>query len=149
MGGMLSDSSLKVGLAGGLLVPRAPLTACLGQRGPWSWFSRWLATPPGRSFPMAHSCCTLPSVSTRRCHLLPWGLLKYAGTAYITCAFPRDLCILINTVLTSVVLKIGTVQDLVVWWLRIHLATQGIWVGSFVQEDPVCRGATKPMSPSY
>ena len=30
-------------------------------------------------------------------------------------------------------------------WLRIHLPLQGTWVQALVQEDPTCRGATKPM----
>ena len=33
---------------------------------------------------------------------------------------------------------------LVVQWLRIHLAMQGILVPFLVQEDPTCRGATEP-----
>ena len=38
---------------------------------------------------------------------------------------------------------------LVVQWLRIHLPTQGTWVGSLVRKDFTCRGATKPMSPQW
>ena len=34
-------------------------------------------------------------------------------------------------------------------WLRIHLPMQGTWVQALVQEDPTCRGATKPMSHNY
>ena len=34
-----------------------------------------------------------------------------------------------------------------VQWLRIHLAMQGTLVQSVVQEDPTCRGATKPPGP--
>ena len=34
---------------------------------------------------------------------------------------------------------------LVVYWIRVHLPMQGTWVQSLVQEDPTCRGATKPM----
>ena len=30
-------------------------------------------------------------------------------------------------------------------WLRIHLPMQGTWVRALVQEDPTCRGATKPV----
>ena len=39
--------------------------------------------------------------------------------------------------------------SLVVQWLRIHLPVQGTWVRSLVQEDPTCRGATKPMRHNY
>ena len=30
-------------------------------------------------------------------------------------------------------------------WLRICLPIQGTWVRALVQEDPTCRGATKPV----
>ena len=39
--------------------------------------------------------------------------------------------------------------SLVAQWLRIHLPMQGTRVGSLVQEDPTCRGATKPMHHNY
>ena len=35
--------------------------------------------------------------------------------------------------------------SLVTQWLRIHLPMQGTWVQSLAQEDPTCRGATKPV----
>ena len=35
--------------------------------------------------------------------------------------------------------------SLVVQWLRIHLPVQGTWVRALVWEDPICRGATKPV----
>ena len=34
-------------------------------------------------------------------------------------------------------------------WLRIRLPMQGTWVWSLVQEDPTCRGATKPVHHNY
>ena len=34
-------------------------------------------------------------------------------------------------------------------WLRIHLPMQGTWVRALVREDPICRGATKPMRHNY
>ena len=43
--------------------------------------------------------------------------------------------------------KMGT--SLVVQWLRIHLPMQGTRVRSLIWEDPICRGATKPVSHSY
>ena len=39
--------------------------------------------------------------------------------------------------------------SVVVQWLRIHLPMQGTWVQALVQEDPTCRGATKPMCHNY
>ena len=39
--------------------------------------------------------------------------------------------------------------SLVAQWLRIHLPMQGTWVQALVQEDPTCRGATKPMRHNY
>ena len=39
--------------------------------------------------------------------------------------------------------------SLVVQWIRIRLPVQGIQVQSLVQEDPTCRGATKPMCHNY
>ena len=34
-------------------------------------------------------------------------------------------------------------------WLRIRLPMQETWVRALVQEDPTCRGATKPMCHNY
>ena len=39
--------------------------------------------------------------------------------------------------------------SLVVQWLRIRLPIQGTRVQSLVQEDPTCRGATKPVHHNY
>ena len=39
--------------------------------------------------------------------------------------------------------------SLVVRWLRIRLPMQGTWVQALVQEDPTCRGATKPVRHNY
>ena len=43
--------------------------------------------------------------------------------------------------------KAGT--SLVTQWLRIHLPMQGTQVRALVQEDPTCRGATKPVCHNY
>ena len=43
--------------------------------------------------------------------------------------------------------SIGT--SLVAQWLRIRLPMQWTWVRALVQEDPTCRGATKPVHYSY
>ena len=34
-------------------------------------------------------------------------------------------------------------------WLRIRLPMQGTWVRALVQEDPTCRGASKPVRHNY
>ena len=39
--------------------------------------------------------------------------------------------------------------SLVVQWLRICLPMRGTWVRALVQEDPTCRGATKPVRHNY
>ena len=39
--------------------------------------------------------------------------------------------------------------SLVAQWLRIHLPMQGTRVRALVQEDPTCRGATKPLHHNY
>ena len=42
-----------------------------------------------------------------------------------------------------------TGTSLVVQWLRIRLPMQGTRVRALVQEDPTCRGATKPVCHNY
>ena len=44
--------------------------------------------------------------------------------------------------------KVGG-TSLMVQWLRIRLPMQGTRVRALVQEDPTCRGATKPMRHNY
>ncbi|KAJ8798856.1 hypothetical protein J1605_000013 [Eschrichtius robustus] len=44
-------------------------------------------------------------------------------------------------------ISLGT--SLVAQWLRIRLAMQGTRVRALVQEDPTCRGATKPVRHNY
>ena len=39
--------------------------------------------------------------------------------------------------------------SLVAQWLRIHLPVQGTCVRALVQEDPTCRGTTKPVRHNY
>lgn len=39
--------------------------------------------------------------------------------------------------------------SLVAQWIGICLPTQGTWVPSLIQEDPLCCGAAKPGSPDY
>ena len=45
--------------------------------------------------------------------------------------------------------KTTSAASLVVQWLRIHFAVQGMPVPTLVREDPTCLGATKPMSRNY
>ena len=42
-----------------------------------------------------------------------------------------------------------TRASLVAQWLRIRLPMQRTWVQALVQEDPTCRGATKPVCHNY
>ena len=39
--------------------------------------------------------------------------------------------------------------SLVAQWIRIHLPMQGTRVRAMVQEDPTCRGATRPVGHNY
>ena len=48
-----------------------------------------------------------------------------------------------------VVIKRKVRASLVGQWIRIHLAMQGTPVQSMVPEDPICRGAAKPMCHNY
>ena len=43
----------------------------------------------------------------------------------------------------------GVGTSLVAQWLRIHLPMQGTQVQALAQEDPTCRGATKPVHHNY
>ena len=50
----------------------------------------------------------------------------------------------------SEILRMGPSRaSLVVQWLRIHLPMQGTWVRALVREDPIRRGATKPVRHNY
>ena len=42
-----------------------------------------------------------------------------------------------------------TGASLMAQWLRIRLPMQGTWVRALGQEDPTCRGATKPVHHNY
>ncbi|KAJ8787516.1 hypothetical protein J1605_023001 [Eschrichtius robustus] len=42
-----------------------------------------------------------------------------------------------------------TGTSLMAHWLRICLPMQGTRIRALVQEDPTCRGATKPVSHNY
>ena len=45
--------------------------------------------------------------------------------------------------------KVCSRTSLVAQWLRICMSMQGTWAPSLLQEDPTCRGATKPMHHNY
>ena len=45
--------------------------------------------------------------------------------------------------------KLNLGASLVEQWLRIRLPMQGTRVRALVQEDPTCRGATKPVRHNY
>ena len=45
--------------------------------------------------------------------------------------------------------KFKVTQVMVAQWLRICLPMQGTRVQALVWEDPICRGATRPMSHNY
>ena len=68
---------------------------------------------------------------------LSWGYLSGASVPLHVSLFKRRL----------EKKKKGT--SLVAQWLRICLPMQGTRVQSLVQEDPTCRGATKPVSHNY
>ena len=50
---------------------------------------------------------------------------------------------------TSALIKETPGTSLVAQWLRIRLPMQGTRVRALVQEDPTCRGATKPVRHNY
>ena len=130
----------------------SPCSLCPSDCPPGAWRALVLVlqvagNSPRQKFPPAHSCCTLPGVWTQGCCVLPWGLLKYAGTAYMClpqgtlyinkhCAHFSSIKNWNNTGLGGLVVKNSP-------------CNAGTRVGSLVQEDPICRGATKSMSPSY
>ena len=64
------------------------------------------------------------------------------GVSYST------LCSLLLCIKFSIKKKWGG-ASLVAQWLRIPLLMQGTRVWALVQEDPTCRGATKPMCHNY
>ena len=45
--------------------------------------------------------------------------------------------------------EVNAQASLVAQWLRIRLPMQGTRVRALVQEDPTCRGATKPVRHNY
>ena len=64
------------------------------------------------------------------------------GTCRVIQIFSRGLHLYSRSQIFS---KNNFWTSLVVQWFRIHLAMQGTWVQSLVQEDPVDLGATKPI----
>ena len=63
----------------------------------------------------------------------------------LSCLSPRPPVISFNIPLLNKLAR----ASLMASWLRIHLPMQGTWVQALVQEDPTCRGATKPVRHNY
>ena len=81
--------------------------------------------------------CAVPIVLPfPECHIV--GIIQYV-------AFSDWLPSLSNMHLRF--LHVGTL--LVAQWLRIHLPMQETRVRALVQEEPTCRGATKPVCHNY
>ena len=53
------------------------------------------------------------------------------------------------TLVRMVIIKKSTGASLVAQWLRVCLPVQGTRVRALVWEDPICRGATEPVSHEY
>ena len=49
----------------------------------------------------------------------------------------------------TIYIRITSGASLVVQWLGVRLPMQGTRVRALVQEDPTCRGETKPMHHNY
>ena len=63
---------------------------------------------------------------------------------------PHSSKILVDlSLLTAIRSREKTRISLVVQWIRIHLAVQGTWIQSLVQEDSTCSRATKPRSHNF
>ena len=67
----------------------------------------------------------------------------------ITMLYPWNIILYVNDTSINFFLKRGRRTSLVVQCLRIRLPMQGTWVWFLVQEDPTCRGATKPVYHNY
>ena len=68
------------------------------------------------------------------CHILSWMVLNLSESLFLICKMDTKRLA-------------GT--SLVAQWLRICLSMQGTRVRALVQEDPTCRGATKPVHHNY
>ena len=76
------------------------------------------------------------------------------NTVYFVCAsyYIIGIHLIILTFIYTVFMISRNIQfaaSLVAQWLRIRLKMQGTQVRSLVREDPICRGATKPMRHNY
>ena len=54
-----------------------------------------------------------------------------------------------SLVIREIQIKTTRRASLVVQWLRICLPMQGTQVRALVWEDPICRGATRPVNHNY
>ena len=76
-----------------------------------------------------------------------WVLALLFTTCDLVLVKILRLSFLVSKMERIIVHTLGT--SLVVQWLRICLPMQGTRVRALVQEDPTCRGATKPMHHNY
>ena len=81
------------------------------------------------------------------------NIVKMTTLPKLTCIFkaipietPKRFLMIFNKLIIKISMK-GT--SLVAQWLRICLPMQGTQVRALLQEDPTCRGATKPMRHNY
>ena len=58
-------------------------------------------------------------------------------------------CVQVVKIHQAIFKDVCTGTSLVVQWLRIHLSMLGTRVRALVQEDPTCRGATRPVCHNY
>ena len=75
-----------------------------------------------------------------------WGVSNVRLKVFI---YHQLFWILMSEGLYICLIKICPGTSLVVQWLRIRLPKQGTRVRALVQEDPTCRGATKPVHHNY
>ena len=85
----------------------------------------------------------LPFLASRGClHSLAMAPHHLTSASIVTFLFCLShFCLLLKKTMSR--------ASLVAQWLRIHLPMQGTQVRALVQEDPTCRGASKPMLHNY
>ena len=87
------------------------------------------------------SSTPLPHPTHLGCHRAPsWP------PCAIYSRFPLAICFTHGSVFMSHLISWAS---LVVQWLKIRLPMQGAWVWALVWEDPMCCGASKPVSHNY
>ena len=109
----------------------------------WSQILDALYTSPSQSLAFLHwyNCLTYNKI---------WQKTRNKINAQKWCqCFEKDLKCFLNHVHTFYVLKLQSRASLVAQWLRIRLPMQGTQARALVREDPICRGANKPMRHNY